>query len=352
MKPARSARIAGVALAALVVLAVPFALVRAAAPLSPAGAMAAAANALLTTLSPEQQKRAAWAFDDGARQRFFFVPKPLVPRAGLPFKQMTPPQRELARALLKAGLGQAGYLKVSQIIELEPVLRELEKDPIRRDPENYYFWIFGRPEPKGTWGWKVEGHHVSLNVTIVDGVALATVPQFLGANPAEVREGPLAGRRVLHAEEDLGRELALSFDAKTRAEVVFDAKALPEIVSFDASKVDPLPPAGLPASRMTPAQKELLRKLLAEYASAMPAPLASERLAKVDKAGFDQVRFAWAGGLKRGDPHYYRVQGPTFLVEFDNTQNNANHAHSVWRDFDGDFGRDLLREHLRSAHQQ
>jgi hypothetical protein len=349
MKPAR---LAGVVLAVSAAVAVPLALVRAAAPPSPAVAMAAAANALLASLTPEQQKRASWAFEDGARLRFFFVPKPAVARTGLTFKLMTPPQRELARALLKAGLGPAGYLKVSQIIELETVLRDLEKDPIRRDPENYYFWIFGKPEPKGTWGWKVEGHHVSLNVTIVEGVALATVPQFLGANPAEVREGPLAGRRVLHAEEDLGRELLLSFDAKTRAEIVFDAKALPDVVSFDASKVDPLPPAGLPAARMSPAQKELLRKLLAEYASAMPAALASERLAKVEKAGLDQVRFAWAGGAKRGEPHYYRVQGPTFLVEFDNTQNNANHAHSVWRDFDGDFGRDLLREHLRSAHGQ
>jgi hypothetical protein len=350
MKRTWLARSMSLFLPAVAAVAIPLGLVVAAAPAPPAAAMATAANAFLVTLTPDQQKKAALTFEDAARQRFFFVPKPPITRAGLTFKEMTPPQRELARALLKAGLGQAGFAKVSQIIELELVLRDIEKDPVKRDPENYYFWVFGKPDTKGVWGWKAEGHHISLNVTVVNGIAVATAPQFLGANPAEVRQGPLAGRRVLHAEEDLGRELAVSFDDKIRAEVVFDAKALPEILSFDASKVDPLPPAGVLASRMSAPQRDILHRLLAEYAAAMPPALAAERLAKVEKAGFQKIRFAWAGGLKRGDPHYYRVQGPTFLVEFDNTQNNANHAHSVWRDFDGDFGRDLLREHLRAAH--
>jgi hypothetical protein len=330
------------------VAAIPLLVVRAAvAPSASATAMASAANAFLTALTSEQRQLAAHAFDGPTRQQFHFVP---MERTGLPLKRMTPEQRALAHALLRTGLSQAGYDKITQIIELEKVLAEIEKNPVRRDPENYYFWVFGTPAAQGTWAWKAEGHHISLNFTVVKGTAFATTPQFLGANPAELRAGPQKGKRLLGAEEDVARELVSSFDAKTRSEVIFDAKALPEVLSYNTAKVDPLPPAGLPASRMSAAQKEILRRLLATYAGAMPAPLAAERLARAEKAGLEAIRFAWAGGTKRGEPHYYRVQGPTFLVEFDNTQNGGNHAHSVWRDFEGDFGRDLLREHLRAAH--
>lgn len=310
-------------------------------------AMADAAKRFLAGLTVDQRKRAQHDFADVDRQSLHFVP---MVRSGIPIKMLTPVQRQLAHQLLRTGLSPGGYGKASQIMEMENVLAELEKNPVRRDPENYYFWIFGIPEASGSWGWKVEGHHLSLNFTLVRGQPVATAPTFFGSNPAEVRSGPLKGRRILHAEEDLGRALVTSLDAKARAQAIFDAQAPPDVVTFDRPEVGPLPALGLPVTAMTPAQKELLRQLLAEFTGNMPEALAAERLAKIEKAGFETLRFGWAGGIALGAPHYYRIQGPTFLIELDNTQDRANHVHSVWRDFAGDYGRDLLREHLKEAH--
>jgi hypothetical protein len=326
---------------------VALALVSAAPADKPAAAMAAAATRFLASLDPEQKKLAQHSWDDVDRTSFVYVPRA---RSGAPLKKLNPDQRKLAFAMLKTGLSQTGFAKAEQIMELEKVLAEIEKNPVRRDPELYYFWVFGTPEPNGTWGWKTEGHHMSFNFTVVKGTTIASSPNFFGANPAEVRDGPLKGRRVLHTEEDLGRELVTSFDDKTRAQVVFDSKALNEILSTDKTQVEPLPPMGIEAGKMSAKQKELLRKLLAEYAATMPPTLATERLAKINQAGFDKLRFGWAGGIKKGEQHYYRIQGPTVLIEYDNSQNDGNHVHTTWRDFNGDFGRDLLREHLRAAH--
>jgi hypothetical protein len=344
----KSTRLASTLVAALVASGpVAFALVNSPPVDRPAAAMAEAAAKFLASLDPEQKKLAHHTWEDSDRTSFVYVPRA---RSGAPLKKLNPDQRKLAMALLKTGLGQAGYSKATQVIELEKVLAEIEKNPVRRDPELYYFWVFGDPEPSGTWGWKAEGHHLSFNFTIVKGARIASTPNFMGANPAEVRDGPLKGRRVLHAEEDLGRELVTSFDEKTRGQVVFDSTALNEILTADKSQVEPLPPIGVEAAKMNANQKELLRKLLAEYASAMPASLASERLTRINTAGFDKLRFGWAGGIKKGEKHYYRIQGPTVLIEFDNSQNDGNHVHTAWRDFNGDFGRDLLREHLKAAH--
>lgn len=309
--------------------------------------MATAATAFATSLNAEQKKRALWSFDDQSRTDWHFIPKD---RAGLPIKEMDEKQRKLAHDLLKTGLSETGYSKATQIMELESVLREMEKDPIKRDPEKYHFWIFGTPSPKGTWGWKVEGHHLAFHFTVIKGTTVATTPAFMGANPAEVREGALKGRRVLKAEEDMGRDLLLSFDEKVRSKVIFDVKAPADILTVANSKVDPLPKAGMAFKAMNRVQKAKLKKLLIEYAANMPAKLGAERLAKIDKSGWDTIEFAWAGGIAKGDPHYYRIQGPTFLVEYDCTQTNSNHIHAVWRDFAGDFGRDLLRDHVKAAH--
>jgi hypothetical protein len=311
-------------------------------------AMAEAANKLLASLTPEQKQKISFSLEDAHRVEWFYVP---LARKGVTLKEMTPAQRELVQALLRVGLGAAGYTKTTQIMELDKVLAEVEHDPVKRDPEKYYVSIFGTPAAAGTWGWRVEGHHVSHNFTIVKGNLIATTPQFLGANPAEVRvDGPFKGRRVLHVEEDLGRELVTSLDETQRKQAIFSKDAPPEIVTKNAPKIDPLSPAGLPVKSFTAKQRELLRKLLAEYAGRLPDSLARERLAKVEKAGVEKIGFAWAGGLVRGEKYYYRLQGPTFLVECDNTQNEGNHVHTVWRDFDGDFGRDLLREHYKAAH--
>jgi hypothetical protein len=319
-----------------------------AAPPGPGAAMAAAATRWLAALPPDLKKKASFSLEDAHRVEWFYVP---LARKGVSLKQMSAPQRALVQDLLRAGLGAAGHEKTAQIIELEKVLAELEKNPVRRDHELYYLSIFGTPAPGGTWGWRFEGHHVSQNFTIVKGTMIASSPQFLGVNPAEVRvDGPLKGRRVLHAAEDLGHELAASLDEKQRAQAVFAADAPAEILTTNLPKADPLAPPGLPARALNPRQAATLRKLMAEYAAHVAEPLARERLARAEKAGFDKVHFAWAGGIGRGQKYYYRIQSPTFLIECDNTQGNGNHVHTVWRDFDGDFGRDLLREHYKAAH--
>jgi hypothetical protein len=310
-------------------------------------AMARAASTFLANLDYEQSKLGALTFEDASRTEWHFVPKE---RPGLPLKKMNEAQRKAAHALVKTALSAPGHKKLTTIIGLEAVLAELEKNPVRRDPENYYVSIFGSPGASATWGWKIEGHHVSLNFTVVGGTLVATSPTFLGANPAEVRQGPQKGTRALGAEEDLGRTLLESLSPAQKARALFEATAPPDIITVASSKVDPLAVAGISVAEMGPASRQVLGTLLETYTSLMTPALAAERMAKVKAAGIDKIHFAWAGGTEKGDPHYYRVQGPTFLIEYDNTQNDANHVHTVWRDFHGDFGRDLLRDHLRGAH--
>jgi hypothetical protein len=221
--------------------------------------------------------------------------------------------------------------------------------PLERDPEKYFFSIFGTPSATDTWGWRVEGHHISLHFTVVNGTLVASSPSFFGSNPAEVREGPKKGLRILGAEEDAARALLQSLDPAQRAKAILDATAPGDMVTMATVDIKPLSPSGLGADAMTAAQRDLLMKLLDVYIGKMAADIAEDRLARVRKAGVEKIGFAWAGETERGKKHYYRIQGPTFLVEYDNTQNDGNHIHSVWRDFNGDFGRDLLREHLKSV---
>jgi hypothetical protein len=310
-----------------------------------APAMVKAATSFLAALEPEQRAKAVGVFGDEQRLDWHYTPGD---RKGIAFKDLDGNQRTLAYAFLSTGLSQGGYLKATSIMQLELVLRALDGLPFR-DPDRYYFMIFGTPSAQEDWGWRVEGHHLSLNFTIVNGMMVATTPTFLGANPAEVRQGPRRGLRVLGAEEDIARELLNALDAQQRALAIFQAEAFPDIVTTNAKQVDPLTPVGILASQLTQQQLTLLMKLLDEYASALPSDLAAARMEKLRRAGIDTIRFGWAGGVERGQPHYYRVQGPTFLIEYDNTQNGANHIHTVWRDFNGDFGRDLLREHNRNT---
>jgi hypothetical protein len=331
--------------------------------------MLSAATKFVASLTPEQRQKAAFAFDADERMHWHFIPTgppPMFPRNGLTIKEMTEPQRKLAHDLLKASLSQRGYLTASSIIDLETVLGALEaaqraaappraagapppNAPIARDPERYFFSIFGTPSAKDTWGWRVEGHHVSLHFTIVNGTMVATSPTFFGSNPAEVREGPKKGLRILGAEEDTARELLMSLDASQREKAIIDKTAPGDMLTMANVDIKPLSPSGVMADAMTAAQRDQLMKLLDVYIGFMPADVAAERLARVKKAGVEKIGFAWAGPVERGQKHYYRVQGPTFLIEYDNTQNDGNHIHSVWRDFSGDFGRDLLREHLKTV---
>jgi uncharacterized protein DUF3500 len=314
-----------------------------------AAAMATAATRFLGSLTPEQRQEAALPFDGDDRLKWHYLPTESFPRKGLTIKAMSEPQRSAARDLLKSGLSQRGYLTATAIMDLEAVLAAMERGRIARDPELYFFSVFGEPSPKGAWGWRVEGHHLSVNVTVVNGSAVASSPVFMGTNPAEVRDGPKKGLRVLGAEEDAARTLLKSLDAGQLAAATLPAAAPDDIITTNQPKVDPLASGGIPASRLTASQRDLLMKLIEVYTAMMADDVAAERTARLKKAGIENIAFGWAGETERGRKHYYRMQGPTFLVEYDNTQNDANHIHSVWRDFEGDFGRDLLREHLKTV---
>jgi hypothetical protein len=312
--------------------------------------MTTAATGFLASLTPEQRQQATFDFDSSERTRWHFIPEETFPRKGLQLKAMTEPQRKLAYELLRTGLSDRGYATYTSIIQLESILKAIEDGRLARDPEFYRFSVFGTPSATGTWGWRVEGHHVSLRYNVIAGKAISTTPSFAGANPAEVRvDGPKKGQRVLAMLEDSGRAVVTALDASQRTTAIFNTVALNDIVTGNALEVNPLSPSGVKASAMSAAQRDLLMKVLDAYAGLMAPDIAADRLAKIKTAGVENVAFAWAGSIERGQKHYYRVQGPTFLIEFDNTQNDGNHIHSVWRDFNGDFGRDLLRDHLKTS---
>lgn len=320
-----------------------------------AAGMREAAAAWLATLSPDLRKDALRTFDDADRFDWHFVPRS---RNGVSLKQMNGAQRDAAHVLLKRALSAAGHAKVVNIIELEQVLREIEAlGSLRRDPEKYHLTIYGQPEKKGRWGWRFEGHHLSLNFTVFDDRLVVDTPSFFGANPAEVKSGPKKGLRALKHEEDLARELLASFTPEQRRTAVFDTRTFGDIVTAAKDKVEALDAVGLAATQLTEAQKALLMKLIAEYANTFEPGLATARMARVrhgrvgtETGGIDAIRFGWAGSTERGQPHYYRIQGPLFLIEYDSSQSSGNHIHAVWRDFTGDFGRDVLREHyVKSA---
>ena len=319
--------------------------------------MEQAASAFLAALTDDQKARAKFGFDapfaaetiakpglppTDERRNWHYVPRP---RSGLAIKEMTAEQRLLAHGLLSTGLSHRGYTKAVGIMSLESVLAVLENNPKRRDSELYYFSIFGTPG-KEPWGWRVEGHHLSLNFTLTTGEPVMT-PCFFGTNPGEVKEGPRAGTRVLEAEEELGRALVKSLDEAQRKKAVILEKAPQEILNVPGRNDSK--PEGIPWSGLTEAQRETLTKLVREYLFRHRMDVATEQFAKAMEKN-NTLHFAWAGGLERGEPHYYRVQGGGFVLEYDNVQNGANHVHSVWRDFDHDFGADALAEHYKAAH--
>ena len=323
-----------------------------------AASMTSAATAFLASLTPDERAQATFDFTSDERMRWNFIPPQAYPRKGLTFKAMTDAQREKAHALLKTGLSQRGYLTASSIMDLESTLGGIERaargagqnaENFGRDPLEYFVSVFGTPSPKNAWGWRVEGHHVSVRFTLVNGLVDTGAPSFFGSNPAEVREGPKKGLRILAHEEDPARALVTALDASQRAKAIIANVALNDIVTNNKVEVSPLSPVGISMADLTASQKPLLMQVVDAYTSAMASDIAADRTGRLTKAGVEKITFAWAGDIERGKKHYYRVQGPTFLIEFDNTQNDGNHIHSVWRDFAGDFGRDLLREHLRNV---
>ncbi len=316
--------------------------------------MADTANALIKTLSPEQKDKLAFTFDSPERENWHFIPRE---RKGLAIREMTPEQHLLAHALLSTGLSNRGYLKATTIMSLEEILFHMESAADeskrvatreKRDPEKYFLSIFGQPAMTGIWGWRVEGHHFSLNITVKDGTLFRATPSFFGTNPGEVRTGPRTGTRVLGTEEDLGRKLATSLSDDLWKKTLVETTAPKEMITEAKHHVDPLSPEGISDADLNAEQKETLHQLIREFIFRIRPEIAEESWKQILTGG--PIHFAWAGEREKGKPHYYRVQGKTFLLEYDNTQNDANHVHTVWRDFNGDFGADLLQAHLQNAH--
>jgi Protein of unknown function (DUF3500) len=300
--------------------------------------MATAAGRFVTALNKEQAAKATYPFDAPERLDWHFIPRP---RKGLPIKEMTPAQRALAFGLIHTGVAGSGYLKATTIMSLEQILKEVEQGkaaaPVR-DPELYFVTIFGTPSDHGRWGWRIEGHHISLNFSLENGKIVAATPAFFGANPAEVRQGPREGLRTLAEVEDRALRLLQALDPRQMKEAVVAEAAPKEIRAANTLQPPTETAVGIAFADLNDDQRQMLRALVESYASDMPAEIAGAWLNEIKEAGPDAVRFAWFGPGDRLQPHAYRVQGPTFLIEFNNTQNGANHIHSVWRNMLGDFG--------------
>lgn len=306
------------------------------------------ATLLLESANDTQKAKLHAGFDSEKRFDWSYLPPYSVPRGGLPLKEMTADQKDLVGQLLGVSLSEAGYNKIKLIMSLEDVLAELEGNP-GRDPEMYFVSIFGDPQGKAPWAWQLDGHHVSLHFTVV-GSEVSYTPRFLGSNPGEVKGGPQKGLRVLNREEDLGFELLASLTEPQKKAAIIGSKTFGgDIVTKNSVEVKPLDAAGIAYAALTGAQRKVLWAIIDEYLRVMPDSESARRRSEIVKEGQDAIRFGWAGSETPGAPHYYRVQGPTFLIEFDNSQNNANHIHSVWRDFEGDFGRDLIKEHYKNT---
>lgn len=315
-------------------------------------AMNLAATAFYKALNKEQRDKIEIPFDDEERFDWHYVPRP---RRGIPLKELDERQRKLAFTLLATGLSRDGADKATSIMSLENILREIERGlgPVR-DPELYYFTLFSKQgfdkqDERQMWGWRVEGHHLSLNYTIA-GNQFSSTPAFFGSNPAEVKSGLHKGLKILAGEETLARKLLQSLDAAQRSRAIISDEAPSDILTRNSRRASPITQVGILARELSGQQMEILVALLRTYTSNMPDGLSASRINRMRDSGMKNISFAWAGGMNSPGPHYYRVQGASFLIEYDNTQNQANHIHSVWRDFNGDFGEDLLAAHYKELH--
>lgn len=308
--------------------------------------MTTAAEQFVGSLDDKQKEVALLAYDTPDRVKWHFIP--LATRKGLQVKEMTEEQRKLAHKLLQSSLSELGYDKATKIMQLETLLNHLEmgKGPNIRDPYRYYFTLFGKPGLEGRWGLSIEGHHLSFNFVVDGGKIISSTPQFMASNPAEVKDDYIAdikkGTRILGKEEELAFNLVNSLNEEQSQAAIIDATSPKEIRGAGEAQPPQDTAVGLAFDKLNEEQQKTLRDLMAEYLRAMPTEVSAQRLVEIEEAGFGKIFFAWAGATKPGIGHYYRVQGPTFLIEFVNTQpdaagNPANHIHCVWRDMRGDF---------------
>ena len=314
-------------------------------------AMVDAARRWLASLDAPRRSKATYHYLDGERIFWYYPP---LNRHGLPLRDMDDNQRALALELLGTGLTDEAGQQARLIIEHEDVLGPLEAEAGQtswpRDPHLYYWTVFGEPGRAEPWGWRAEGHHLSVHYSVWGDQVIAVTPFFFGANPAEVRKGPKEGLRILSRREDLAIDLISSLDAGQRGKAVIHDQAPWDILGYNSSKQAVHNDEGLAGREMNGAQREMLMTLISEYVHGVPAPVAAERMGKIRETGLDDYRLVWAGGLDRSRDHYYRIHGGQFIVEFDNIQNGANHIHSVWRDVENDFAQDVLRDHRMLYH--
>jgi hypothetical protein len=307
----------------------------------------APAVSFIQSLSKAQQYYTALPFSELNRFSWHYVPTYMYPRDGIAVKDLDADQAKKLDELLQSYLSKEGYKKVMDIMSFEYILRELEPDNPTRIPGNYKIAFYGKPEKDSIWGWKFTGHHIALNFTIIDD-KLAFAPLFFGANPGIVQSGPQKGFQLFKTEEELGYKLLSSLSPDQEKQAIIQVIAFDDIITTNSVKVSPLAPVGIEEKNLTAAQKDLLNQLILAYLYPMPPYIAKARMDRVASEDKGSIRFGWAGSKEQGKGHYYRIQGKTFLIELDNTQNNANHVHVVWRDFDGDYGQDLIREHYHS----
>ena len=327
-----------------------------------AHAMGAAATTFLASLDAIRRREVQFAFADQERFSWEYRPDGLSIRGetvwhnGLRLLNMSDAQQAAAYALLESGLSAHGAARVRAVMDLEASLRITERQgPIipraMRDPENFAFAIFGEPGGREPWGWRVGGHHIAVHLNVIDGDLVASTPFFLGANPAEVRHGPKVGTRTLSEEEDVGRDLLRSLDPTRRARAIVSVTAPHDILTdvHRMVRLDELP-SGVRFGELSGDERVKLVKLLRLYTDRQADPIAEAMFRRIERTELGEVRFAWLGGAEQGEPHYYALKGKSFVVEYDKTQNQANHIHSVWRSLEGDFGEDLLAAHYHDAH--
>jgi hypothetical protein len=311
-----------------------------------------AAKRFIDTMEPGMQWK--YLFRDAERGTFHFFP---IARRGVPLSALKEGQKQLAYSLLSTALSHVGNQKALTIMSLGDYLKEHDKQPnVHRDSDRYHVTIFGDPVSGGTWGFRFEGFHLSINVTVVKGRWISVTPAFFGVIPAIVPEGPRKGLEVLADETGLARQLAKSFSKKQRETGFgkipdFLTETVGGLVTGNQRRIERDKPKGLALGTMNSEQQQTLMKLVRVHIGRIRKELADQDLARIDKAGTDKIHFVWAGGLEVGEPHHYLVQGPTFVIEYDNTQDGANHAHCVYRDFDNDFG-DVLVEHYHNGHHR
>ncbi len=314
--------------------------------------MKEAASKFLDSLDEKQKGITSFEYLDGERLFWYYPP---LNRHGLPLRDMNKSQRDLAFSLMASGLTQQAYNQAKQIIELELLLGSSEKErgivTFVRDPALYYFTVFGDPsDSENPWGWRVEGHHISIHFSVWKNDVISTTPLFFGSNPAEVIDGPKSGLRILATREDMAMILMQSLDASQKSTAIIYDKAPSDLLTYNSSKVVLPREEGLPASKMNTGQRQALMSLIGEYIKQVKTDISYRTASTLSELSLDDIFLAWAGPIDLSKPHYYRIHAGNFLVEFDNAQNGANHIHSVWRDIENDFAQDVMRDHHLAYH--